>query len=139
VNKKTSPSVMTVATKAAILLPLLFVTAPIAAQQKVDNPAQQETYEEPEVVPDELIFSESRFEDEAQAANEEDALTIFEPMYFIAGGNANGSGDFKARFQISFKYQIFSDEGAIAEFLPLLKNLKLGYTQTSLWNLAAVS
>ncbi len=52
-----------------------------------------------------------------------------EPLYFIAGTKSPN-----AKFQISFKYQLFLDEGWMAERVPLMTNLFAGYTQVSLWD-----
>ena len=60
-------------------------------------------------------------------------LAINEPMYYVVGG----SGDTKARFQLSLKYRIFDPEGIVSRNLPLFKQLHASYTQTSLWNLEA--
>jgi outer membrane phospholipase A len=54
----------------------------------------------------------------------------YEPFYFIAGPDSPN-----AKFQISFKYSIFNRESNIAEKLPELKGIYLGYSQTSLWDL----
>lgn len=58
-------------------------------------------------------------------------VSPYEPLYFILGG----SNGFNAKFQISFKYQIFSNEGWFAECLRLPSRLFLSYSQTSLWDL----
>lgn len=60
------------------------------------------------------------------------ALSVNEPMYFLVGG---GGGGHSGRFQLSFKYRIFDPEGPVAELLPPLRGLHLGYTQTSVWDL----
>lgn len=52
-----------------------------------------------------------------------------EPFYFIAGTKSPN-----AKFQISFKYQLFLGEGEVAEQVPLMTNLFAGYTQVSLWD-----
>ena len=52
-----------------------------------------------------------------------------EPLYFIAGTKSPN-----AKFQISFKYQLFLGEGWMAEHAPLMTNLFAGYTQVSLWD-----
>lgn len=52
-----------------------------------------------------------------------------EPLYFIAGTKSPN-----AKFQISFKYQLFLEEGWMAERIPLMTNLFAGYTQVSLWD-----
>lgn len=72
---------------------------------------------------------------DGQQVSEASPLSINEPMYFVVGG----SGDTKARFQLSLKYRIFDPEGAVAGPLPFLRALHFGYTQTSLWNLDADS
>jgi len=58
----------------------------------------------------------------------------YEPFYFIAGPDYP-----TARFQISFKYQLFSNTGALAKKLPVFKGLHIAYTQTSLWDLDSTS
>lgn len=57
-------------------------------------------------------------------------------MYFVVGKN---EGDMKARFQFSFKYRIFDEDGKLVKKSPWLKNLHFAYTQLSLWNLSASS
>lgn len=59
------------------------------------------------------------------------ALSVYEPVYFLFGHK----GGFNAKFQISFKYRLFDDKGAIANRLPWLDDLYLGFSQTSLWDL----
>lgn len=58
----------------------------------------------------------------------------YEPLYFIAGGDYPN-----AKFQISFKYQFFSNKGPLAQHFPAVKGLHLAYTQTSLWDLTSTS
>jgi outer membrane phospholipase A len=58
----------------------------------------------------------------------------YQPLYFIVGGDYPN-----AKFQISFKYQLFSNKGPLAQKLPALKGLHLAYTQTSLWDLTSSS
>lgn len=62
-------------------------------------------------------------------------ITLNEPSYFILGNN----GGFDARFQYSFKYQLFDELGPVAQAVPWLGQMYLGYTQTSLWDLGANS
>ena len=64
--------------------------------------------------------------------SEQSALSVYEPMYLIAGGEH--SEDVKARFQFSFKYQVFDQQASLVDFAPWLKSFHLSYTQTSLWN-----
>ena len=52
-----------------------------------------------------------------------------EPFYFIAGIESPN-----AKFQISFKYQLFTGTGWLAEHIHPLTNFYLGYSQTSLWD-----
>jgi phospholipase A1 len=65
----------------------------------------------------------------------EPPLTENEPVYFVAGtrGGAN------ARFQLSFKYRLFDRGLGWGGEQPWLTGFYLGYTQTSLWNLAGDS
>ena len=57
-----------------------------------------------------------------------------EPMYFLVGPE-----DPAGKFQISFKYKILNDDGAIARAVPPLAGLYLGYSQTSFWDLTGES
>ncbi len=61
--------------------------------------------------------------------NFRNAISSFEPIYFDFGdyGGAN------ARFQLSFKYRLFTPQDP--KNPGFLDNLYLGYTQTSLWDL----
>ena len=52
-----------------------------------------------------------------------------EPLYFIAGTESPN-----AKFQISFKYQLFMDECRLLPRAGWITNLYIGYTQTSLWD-----
>jgi phospholipase A1 len=61
-------------------------------------------------------------------------LGAYESMYFLVGTNPE-----KSKFQLSFKYRFLDPEGDLAEKLPWLKGLHLGYTQTSFWDLKSDS
>ena len=61
-------------------------------------------------------------------------LFPYEPMYFLAGPDSP-----TARFQISLRYQLLNNDGALAERAPWLRGLSFAYTQTSLWDLAGQS
>lgn len=61
-------------------------------------------------------------------------FSAHEPVYFIYGTHAPG-----AKFQFSFKYRLVGAQGRIGEALPALRGLYLGYTQRSLWDIAAAS
>jgi outer membrane phospholipase A len=63
------------------------------------------------------------------------ALSVYEPVYFLFGHK----GELNAKFQISFKYRLFDDTGAIAGRFPWLDDLYLGFSQTSLWDLGEQS
>lgn len=65
----------------------------------------------------------------------EAALSVSEPIYFVAGLR-NG---LNARFQFSFKYRIFDPESAPVRWMPALGKLHFGYTQTTLWDLSSDS
>ena len=58
-----------------------------------------------------------------------------EPMYFLIGGRDPVS----ARFQFSFRYRIFDEQGVVAENIPVASGLYFGFTQTSLWDLQSES
>ena len=58
----------------------------------------------------------------------------YEPFYFIVGPD-----DPVGRFQLSFKYRLFSDTGPLAKRFPVFKGLHIAYTQTSLWDLGSNS
>ncbi len=66
---------------------------------------------------------------------EPSALGFHEPMYFLVGGRDPVS----ARFQFSFRYRIFDDQGVVAETIPVASGLYFGFTQTSLWDLQSES
>lgn len=53
----------------------------------------------------------------------------YEPFYFIAGTESPN-----AKFQVSFKYRLLNESGALAKKAPALTGLHLAYTQTSLWD-----
>jgi outer membrane phospholipase A len=54
----------------------------------------------------------------------------YEPMYFIAGP-VNPD----VKFQLSFKYKLFSDDAPLAKAVPLISGLHFSYTQLALWQL----
>jgi len=63
------------------------------------------------------------------------AVSVYEPVYFIAGGD----GGLNAKFQISFRFQLFDSHSSLVRRIPVLDNLYLGYSQTSLWDLHETS
>lgn len=63
------------------------------------------------------------------------AVSVYEPVYFLLGGD----GGFNAKFQISFRYRLFDDQGRLARKLPWIDDLYLSFSQTSLWDLNELS
>jgi outer membrane phospholipase A len=57
------------------------------------------------------------------------AISSYDPIYFVVG-NKDGA---TARFQLSFKYRLFTPQDA--EHPGFMDNWYFGYTQTSLWDL----
>ena len=66
---------------------------------------------------------------------EPSAFGFHEPMYFLIGGRDPVS----ARFQFSFRYRIFDEQGVVAETIPVASGVYFGFTQTSLWDLQGES
>lgn len=62
-------------------------------------------------------------------------ISLNEPSYFILGAKDG----MDARFQYSFKYQLFDELGPVAQAVPWLGDMFIGYTQTSLWDLGSDS
>lgn len=58
----------------------------------------------------------------------------YEPFCFIAGTESPN-----AKFQVSVKYRLLNETGALARKAPALTGLHLAYTQTSLWDWNAES
>jgi len=79
------------------------------------------------------LFAETTGED---AIAGQTVLGINEPMYFVVGSDGD---DTTARFQFSFNYRIFDEQGPVAGWLPWLDGMRFAYTQTSLWNLSEES
>lgn len=73
--------------------------------------------------------------DSVMAPADEPALSVNEPMYFVAGGTSGGLNDANARFQFSLKYRIFDSDSLPVEWWHPLSGLNFAYTQTSLWDL----
>jgi phospholipase A1 len=63
------------------------------------------------------------------------AVSTYEPVYFLIGG----AGGLNAKFQISFRYQLFDGRGKLASRMPWIDDLYLSYSQTSLWDLNDLS
>ncbi len=61
-------------------------------------------------------------------------LSPHEPMYFISGNDTPS-----AKFQVSFKYQLFDDQSTLVATRQWLTGFYLGYTQTSFWDIGAKS
>jgi phospholipase A1 len=73
-------------------------------------------------------------EESASAEFFKEHFSGHEPFYFIAGPEFP-----TARFQLSFKYKLFSDAGYLAQTFPAVRGLHIAYTQTSLWDLESTS
>jgi outer membrane phospholipase A len=58
-----------------------------------------------------------------------DHISGYDPLYFIAGTESPN-----AKFQVSFKYQLVNNDGALGRWLPPTKGLHFAYSQTSLWD-----
>jgi outer membrane phospholipase A len=72
----------------------------------------------------------------ASGADErEPPLSENDPMYFVVGTR----GGTNARFQLSFKYRLFDAGSGLGQDRPWLSGLYFGYTQNSLWDIAAES
>jgi outer membrane phospholipase A len=63
------------------------------------------------------------------------AVSVYEPMYVLVGGD----GGLNAKFQISFRYRLFDNQGPLARQLPWIDDLYLSFSQTSLWDLGELS
>ena len=66
---------------------------------------------------------------------QEPPLSENDPMYFVVGTR----GGTNARFQLSFKYRLFDAGSGLGQDRPWLSGLYFGYTQNSLWDIAAES
>jgi len=64
------------------------------------------------------------------------ALQTFEPMYFAVGRRENET---TARFQLSFKYRMFDENGWLGKIFAPAEKFYFGYTQTSLWDISGDS
>ncbi len=103
-----APAAVTTA-EAAVLAPVAAAQPPVVQAKPVESQIQNTALQN---------FAAARF-------------APHEPMYFLF----NGNGD-DARFQFSFRYQIFDPDSAIAQRHPWLAGLRFAYTQTSLWDLS---
>lgn len=63
------------------------------------------------------------------------AISVYEPVYFIVGGD----GGLNSKFQISFRYRLFDDKGRLASRFPWVDDIYLSFSQTSLWDLGDLS
>jgi len=63
-----------------------------------------------------------------------DGLSPYKPIYFLGGVDPTD-----AKFQISFKYQLFNNKGDWAKHNHWLRGFHLAYTQVSFWDLAGDS
>lgn len=70
---------------------------------------------------------------ESAAQKRFESVSAHDPMYFIVGS----AGNTNAKFQLSFKFRLFDPDDA--GDTRLVRNLFIGYTQTSLWDLQGPS
>jgi phospholipase A1/A2 len=91
--------------------------------------------EQPAVVADESVRQASQTESKLIDKPPALAVSVYEPVYFIVGGD----GGLNAKFQISFRYRLFDGQGRLARRLPWLDDLYLSFSQTSLWDLGELS
>lgn len=63
-----------------------------------------------------------------------DNFAVYEPMYFLGGADAPA-----AKFQLSFRYRLVSDDGWAAQRFPYLRGLTFAYTQRTLWDIGGDS
>jgi phospholipase A1 len=61
-------------------------------------------------------------------------FSAYEPVYFLVGNEKPN-----AKFQISFKYQLFNELASVVKTVPPLGGLHIGYSQTSFWDLKSDS
>ena len=61
-------------------------------------------------------------------------LSVYRPIYFLVGPSP-----FDAKFQLSFKYQLFTGGEGFAKRWPVLSGLYFAYTQQSFWDLHSPS
>ncbi|CAN5366113.1 hypothetical protein BH10PSE12_BH10PSE12_27980 [soil metagenome] len=62
-------------------------------------------------------------------------LSSYQPIYAVYGPGTNSDG----RVQISFKYQLFGEAGAVGNGNPLINGIHFAYTQRMFWDLGAAS
>jgi outer membrane phospholipase A len=91
--------------------------------------------EQPAAVTDDSVKQASQNESRLIDKPPPLAVSVYEPVYFIVGGD----GGLNAKFQISFRYRLFDGQGAWARHLPWLDDLYLSFSQTSLWDLGELS
>lgn len=62
-------------------------------------------------------------------------LSAYAPIYAVYGPGTNSDG----RVQISFKYQLFGDAGAVGGDNPAINGIHFGFTQRMFWDLGSYS
>jgi outer membrane phospholipase A len=113
---------------AAVVLILLTAAAAQAADSEVSpvKPSSQQ-WEGQQVPLDEGALLTQSFLDD---------LSVYEPIYFLFGVDP---GLEESKFQLSLKYRLFNPGGWMAAKAAWLSGFHLGYTQRSIWDLAANS
>ena len=114
---------------AAIALSLLTAAVAPAADSNapsVEKPSTQQWEGQQLPLDEGALLTQSFLED----------LSVYEPIYFLFGVDP---GLEESKFQLSFKYRLFNPEGWMATKAAWLSGFHLGYTQRSIWDLAAKS
>ncbi len=108
-----------------------FTANPLLVQIEPASPAAQLARQDDDEYRRQAEQNESRLVDKPPPL----AVSVYEPVYFILGGD----GGLNAKFQISFRYQLFDGNGSWARHLPWIDDLYLSFSQTSLWDLGELS
>lgn len=108
-----------------------FTANPLLVQIEPASPAAQLARQDDDEYRRQAEQNESRLVDKPPPL----AVSVYEPVYFIVGGD----GGLNAKFQISFRYQLFDGNGSWARHLPWIDDLYLSFSQTSLWDLGELS
>lgn len=122
----TTVAAASAAARDAVAAPIPSAVATTESAARAANPATEDAT---------ASTDDARASTAALVATDNFVFSPHEPMYFVVGSR----GGANARFQLSFKYQMFDPQSHLAQWLPPLGSLYFGYTQTSLWDLAGDS
>lgn len=141
VNIEGEPTMLALDTTAA---PIRRITGTTAASPVVDAGAAQSLHDSDPPLPETVVTAAGASPTEGPAVSNQqlastapqsgfdkfrNAISPYEPIY-IVGGNKDGRN---ARYQVSFKYRLFTPPDPTET--SFLNHLYLGYTQTALWDL----